>query len=63
MADEPYPVPGRPYKIESYYSADFEHRWKLVPTDDMIDIDGEIVAADVVMTHALGSPATYIFKR
>jgi hypothetical protein len=49
MTDEPYPTPGKPYAIESYYSEEFRKRWKLVRNDDMTDIPhspGRIITAD-----------------
>jgi hypothetical protein len=33
-------------KLESHHSAEEKRRWKIVRTDSMTDIEGEIVAAD-----------------
>ncbi len=33
-------------KLESHLSAEEKHRWKLVRTDNFIDVPGEIVTAD-----------------
>jgi hypothetical protein len=45
MTDEPYPTPGKPYAIEAYYSEEFRKQWKLVRTDEYMDVPGLIITA------------------
>ena len=35
-------------KLESWHSAEEKRRWKIVRTDNYMDLDGEIITADEV---------------
>lgn len=55
----------KPVKLESHQASEDKHQWKIVRTDNLSDVPGEIVAADETtgdcILHVAGETKTLNF--